>query len=49
MTLKKGKSKKTMADNYNKEIASGKKPAQAKAIMLSEASGKPKKKKNKKK
>jgi len=43
MQLKKGKSKKVMGDNYEAEIAAGKPPRQAKAIMLSKAYG-PKKK-----
>ena len=48
MPLKKGKSKKVMGDNYKIEIAAGKPPKQATAIMLSEAYGPKKKKKAKK-
>lgn len=47
MPLKEGKSKKVMGDNYNAEIAAGKPPKQAKAIMLNKAYG-PKKKGKKK-
>lgn len=47
MPLKSGKSKKVMGDNYKAEIAAGKPPAQAKAIMLSKAYGPVKKKKKK--
>lgn len=43
MPLKKGKSHKVMSENYKAEIAAGKPPKQAKAIMLSKALG-PKKK-----
>jgi len=49
MPLKKGKSKKAMSSNYKTEIAAGKSPEQAKAIMLSEAYGPKKKSKKKKK
>lgn len=46
MPLKAGKSKKVMSENYEAEIAAGKPPRQAKAIMLSKANG-PKKGKKK--
>lgn len=47
MPLKKGKSKKAMSFNYKAEIAAGKPPRQARAIMLNTAYGPQKKKVNK--
>lgn len=47
MPLKKGKSRKVMGENYEAEIAAGKPPRQAKAIMLAKAYG-PKRKAKKK-